>query len=63
VLLVVVAADVRGLLFWAQVGGMLGSALAVGGVVVALVLTALLVLDVLRRRSARSSQWADGSSE
>ena len=51
VVLAILAFDVWATLFWVRVGGSLGTRLAVAGVVVALVLVALLVVDARRQRS------------
>ena len=47
--LALVGLDVYGTVFWARVGGALGTATAVVGIVVAVVLIAVLVADVRRR--------------
>jgi hypothetical protein len=47
----VVVVDVWGAVFWARVGGGLGTAVAAAGAVVAVVLLGFLVTDLRRRRS------------
>ena len=50
VVLAIIAFDVWATLFWARVGGSLGSGLALAGTVVALLLGALLLVDARRQR-------------
>lgn len=47
----VIAADLWGVVFWARVGGRVGVPAATVGIAVAVALTAVLVVDVRRQRS------------
>ncbi len=51
VVAVIVAADVWGALFWARVGGVIGMAVAAVGALIAVVLLAVLVVDLRRHLS------------
>ena len=57
--LVVIAADVWGVVFWARVGGSVGIAAVIAGVVVALVLAAVMVASARRRWLSRRAGNGD----